>query len=132
MTMDYALLISLLICHFVADYVLTTPAMIEAKATGKRMIHIVLHAGIHTVLMGGVLIVFGATIYVTSMLVLLEPNLLSFRCMILSVQINKHSLIIVASISLIGTYQDRVGVAILGYASFCCDNAATVTFGASF
>ena len=72
MTMDYALLISLLICHFVADYGLTTPAMIEAKATGKRMIHIVLHAGIHTVLMGGVLIVFGATIYITSMLVLLE------------------------------------------------------------
>jgi len=61
--MDYSLLISLLLCHFVADYVLTTPAMIEAKATGKHLIHIVLHAGIHAVLMGGVLVAFGATIY---------------------------------------------------------------------
>ena len=51
---------------------LTAPAMIEAKATGKHVIHVVLHAGIHAVLMATVLIVSGATIYVTSMLALLK------------------------------------------------------------
>ncbi len=57
----FTLIISLLVCHFLADYCLTTKQMIEAKATGEKLQHIALHAAIHTVLMGIVLLAFGVT-----------------------------------------------------------------------
>jgi len=46
------LLISLLVCHYVADFCLTTPAMIRAKADGHNPWPILLHAAIHAGLMG--------------------------------------------------------------------------------
>ena len=49
--MQFILLISLLFCHFLADYCLTTPQMIKAKASGKKIQHIFLHSCVHAVLM---------------------------------------------------------------------------------
>ncbi len=40
------LLISLLVCHYLADFCLTTPAMIRAKADGRNPWPILLHAAI--------------------------------------------------------------------------------------
>ena len=45
------LLISLLFCHYLADFCLTTPAMIRAKADGRNPWPIILHAAIHASLM---------------------------------------------------------------------------------
>lgn len=68
----FPLLISLLVSHFLADYCLTTPQMIEAKASGKHTQHIVLHAAVHAVLMGVVLAVFGVAFTIVLGLVALE------------------------------------------------------------
>lgn len=46
------LLIFLLVCHYLADFCLTTPKMIQAKADGRNPWPIILHAAIHTGLMG--------------------------------------------------------------------------------
>ena len=53
------ILISLLICHFVADYCLTTPDMIAAKAKGWPLLPIVGHAAVHAVMMGATLAAMG-------------------------------------------------------------------------
>ena len=45
------LLISLLVCHYLADFCLTTPKMIRAKADGRNPWPIMLHAAIHAGLM---------------------------------------------------------------------------------
>ena len=45
------LLISLLVCHYLADFCLTTPKMIRAKADGRTPWPIMLHAAIHAGLM---------------------------------------------------------------------------------
>ena len=58
----YALLISLLFCHFLADYCFTSPHMLEAKTTGKKLQYIVLHSLVHAALMSIVLLVFGIEI----------------------------------------------------------------------
>lgn len=68
----FALFTSLLLCHFLADYCLTTPQMIGAKATGKHLRHIVLHAAVHAVLMSGVLLVFEVTFTIVACLFALE------------------------------------------------------------
>ncbi|MBQ9215138.1 MAG: DUF3307 domain-containing protein [Prevotella sp.] len=54
------LLIALLVSHYLADYCLTRPMMIRAKADGKNVWPILLHASIHAVLMGLCLLVWGA------------------------------------------------------------------------
>ena len=46
------LLVSLLVCHYLADFCLTTSAMIRAKADGRNVWPIMLHAGIHALLIG--------------------------------------------------------------------------------
>ena len=46
------LLLVLLVCHYLADFCLTSPAMIKAKADGRNPWPILLHAGIHTGLVG--------------------------------------------------------------------------------
>lgn len=46
------LLIALLVCHYLADFCLTSPAMIKAKADGRNPWPILLHAGIHAGLVG--------------------------------------------------------------------------------
>ena len=59
--MQFALLISLFICHFLADYCLTTPQMIKAKASGKKIQHILFHSCVHAVLMGLVFFAFSVS-----------------------------------------------------------------------
>ena len=59
--MQFTLLISLLICHFLADYCLTTPQMIKAKASGKKLQHIFFHSCVHAVLMGLVFLAFSVS-----------------------------------------------------------------------
>lgn len=68
----FSLLISLLACHFLADYCLTTPQMIEAKASGKHLQHIVFHAAIHAVLMGTVLLILGTPLALAAAMTALE------------------------------------------------------------
>ena len=46
------LLVSLLVCHYMADFCLTSPAVIKAKADGRNLLPILLNASIHGVLMG--------------------------------------------------------------------------------
>lgn len=53
------LLILLLVCHYVADFCLTLPMMIRAKADGRRAWPILLHATVHAILMGASLAVCG-------------------------------------------------------------------------
>ena len=53
------ILLSLLICHFLADYCLTTHGMIAAKAKGWPLLPIVGHAAVHAILMGAALAVMG-------------------------------------------------------------------------
>ena len=53
------ILLSLLICHFLADYCLTTHGMIAAKAKGWPLLPIVGHAAVHAILMGAALDVLG-------------------------------------------------------------------------
>lgn len=54
------LLIALLVCHYLADFCLTMPVMIRAKADGKNLWPIVLHSAIHAVLMGLCILIYGS------------------------------------------------------------------------
>ena len=56
--MQFVLLILLLVCHFLADYCLTTPQMIKAKASGKKLQHVFLHSCVHAILMGLAFVAF--------------------------------------------------------------------------
>lgn len=47
----YILLTLLFVCHFLGDYVLTTPKMLAAKQNGRPLFPILLHAGVHAILM---------------------------------------------------------------------------------
>ena len=58
MTQITLLLITLCLCHYLADFCLTTPAMIRAKADGRNIWPIMLHAGVHALLMGLCLLLF--------------------------------------------------------------------------
>ena len=53
------LLVSLLVCHYLADFCLTTPVMIRAKVEGKKLWPIAFHATIHALLIGLCLLVYG-------------------------------------------------------------------------
>ena len=66
------LLLTLLACHYLADFCLTTPAMIRAKADGRNIWPILLHAGIHAILMGLCLLFFGVSWKLLLLLVLAE------------------------------------------------------------
>ena len=57
--MNAVLLIVLLVGHYLADFCLTTPAMIRAKVDGRKVGPILLHAGVHALLVGVCLLVFG-------------------------------------------------------------------------
>jgi len=52
MTNTTVLLVALLVCHYLADFCLTMPVMIQAKADGRNLWLIALHATIHAFLMG--------------------------------------------------------------------------------
>ncbi len=55
------LLIALFISHYLADFCLTWPALIQSKADGRSIRPILMHAGVHGVLMGGCLLVYGVS-----------------------------------------------------------------------
>ena len=61
MTRIVLLLIALLVCHYLADFCLTLPSMIRAKADGRRVGPILGHAAVHAVLMGLCLLVYGVS-----------------------------------------------------------------------
>ncbi|GAB4136907.1 MAG: hypothetical protein Fur0041_11500 [Bacteroidia bacterium] len=53
------LLLLLLVCHWLGDFThLSTPAMLKAKEKGTPVLPIVLHAGVHAILMFLVLMFF--------------------------------------------------------------------------
>ena len=56
---NLVLLLSLLVCHYIGDYCLTFPALIRAKAGGRDLLPILQHAGIHGLLLGVCLLLFG-------------------------------------------------------------------------
>lgn len=66
------LLVSLLVCHYMADYCLTTPSMIRAKADGRRLWPIMFHASIHAGLVGLCMLLWEVSWRLLSLLVLLE------------------------------------------------------------
>lgn len=71
--MEYILLlVSLLVCHYLADFCLTFPAMIRAKADGRNLWPIVLHSSVHAVLIGLCLVAFGVEWQLLLLLILLE------------------------------------------------------------
>lgn len=65
-------LIALLVCHYLADFCLTLPIMIRAKANGKQLWPIVLHSMVHAVLMGLCLLLFGVSVLTTLYLMVAE------------------------------------------------------------
>ena len=72
MTNATLLLVALLVCHYLADFCLTMPVMIRAKADGKNLPPIVLHAAIHAVLMGLCLLVYGTGWQMLLVLMMIE------------------------------------------------------------
>lgn len=66
------LLITLFICHYLADFCLTSPAMIQAKADGRNPWPILLHAGIHAGLVSICLLFWQTPWKTLLLLVLLE------------------------------------------------------------
>ena len=68
------LLIALLVCHYLADFCLTLPIMIRAKANGKQLWPIVLHSMVHAVLMGLCLLLFGVSVLTTLYLMAAEAT----------------------------------------------------------
>ena len=66
------LLISLLVCHYLADFCLTSPTMIRAKADGRNPWPILLHAGIHAGLVSICLLFWQTPWKTLLLLVLLE------------------------------------------------------------
>lgn len=71
--MEYILLlVSLLVCHYLADFCFTFPAMIKAKADGRNPWPILLHAVIHAGLVGLCLLVWDVSWNLLWMLALVE------------------------------------------------------------
>ena len=62
----------MLICHYLADFCFTSPAMIRAKADGRNPWPILLHSSIHAVLMGVCLLIWGTRMKALILLVLFE------------------------------------------------------------
>lgn len=70
MTDELFLILFLLLCHYLADFCLTSPAMIRAKADGRNPWPILLHAGIHAGLVS-ICLLFWQTPWKTLMLLVL-------------------------------------------------------------
>lgn len=66
------LLIALFVCHYLADFCLTMPMMIRAKADGKNLWPILLHASIHVALMVCCLWFYGVEVKLLGVLMALE------------------------------------------------------------
>lgn len=59
-------------CHYIADYQLTTPKMIAAKSHGKTYLPILQHAVIHATLMTICLLLFGVNFQIGLYLFVLQ------------------------------------------------------------
>lgn len=66
------LLVIMLICHYLADFCLTSPSMIKAKADGRNPWPILLHASVHALLIGLCLLVWGIEWKLLLLLMLVE------------------------------------------------------------
>ena len=68
-----ALLLALLfVCHYLADFCLTLPSMIRAKADGRNVWPILLHAFVHALLIGLCLLIWGVAWSLFLLLMLFE------------------------------------------------------------
>ena len=65
-------LAALLACHYLADFCLTWPALIQSKADGRNVWPIALHAAVHALLMGGCLLLYGTGLKLFLLLMVLE------------------------------------------------------------
>ncbi|MCR5821127.1 MAG: DUF3307 domain-containing protein [Bacteroidaceae bacterium] len=65
-------LISLIICHYLADFQLTTPSMIAAKAKGSPVVPIISHAAVHALLIFLCLLIAGTAWELSSILAGIE------------------------------------------------------------
>ena len=70
--MRIILLILLLLCHYLADFCLTLPVMIRAKADGRGVGGIMLHAAVHAVIIGVCLLLCGIRIDLLLLLMVIE------------------------------------------------------------
>ncbi len=66
------LLVALLVCHYLADYCLTMPSMIKAKADGCSPWPILLHTFVHALLIGICLLIWGVAWGMLLLLMLAE------------------------------------------------------------
>lgn len=120
------LLISLLVCHYLADFCLTTPKMIRAKADGRDLWPIMLHAAIHAGLMAICLLLWSiswkavllaiAVEWITHFLIDLAKARLSIRFLILTDQQQKPYWM------LYGLDQLLHQLVIVGVWCYCCMN----------
>lgn len=69
---DTLLLIALLFCHYIADFCLTMSIMIKAKADGRNLWPILLHASVHVLLMGLCLLIWGVAWKLLLLMMLVE------------------------------------------------------------
>ena len=72
MTNAILLLVALLVCHYLADFCFTSPAMILAKADGRNLWPILLHAFVHTLLIGLCLLIWGVVWKLLLLMMLVE------------------------------------------------------------
>ena len=72
MTNTVLLLMTLLVCHYLADFCLTWPGLIRAKVDEGSLWPIALHAAIHEVLIGLCLLVCGVGWQLLLVLVMTE------------------------------------------------------------
>lgn len=66
------LFIVLLVCHYLADFCLTSPVMIRAKADGRNVWPILLHASVHAFLIGLCLLLWGISWKILLLMMLAE------------------------------------------------------------
>ncbi len=66
------LLVALLVCHYLADFCLTWPALIQSKGDGKNLFPIAQHSTIHTILMGVCLLLYGTDLKLFFLLMAFE------------------------------------------------------------
>lgn len=72
MTNATLLLVALLICHYLADFCITSQTMIRAKADGRNLWPIAFHATIHAVLIGLCLLVYNVDWKLLLVLMMIE------------------------------------------------------------
>ena len=66
---------ALLLCHYLGDFCLTTKSMIRAKSNGKEYFPILLHAGVHAMLMTLALALFGVSFQGCAVAFLIEKKI---------------------------------------------------------